>query len=148
MANSLNKVTLIGFVGKDPEIRVVPSTSKEVASFTVATSDTWKDKATGEFKSKTEWHNIVVWNEHFVGVVKSSVKKGVRVYIEGELTYRQWQDKNTNTARVSTEIVLNAFSGSVIPLERKPSDSFSQENSEDNRGNVQNIESFEDEIPF
>jgi single-strand DNA-binding protein len=116
--DDLNKVTLIGHVGKEPEIRTVGNSGKEVANFSLATSDRWKDKNTGEYKSKTEWHNVVVWNEHLVGVVKRSVKKGTRLYIEGALEYRKWQDKN-GVDRISAEIVLKAFAGAIILLDRR-----------------------------
>ena len=140
MAGTLNKVTLIGHAGKDPEMRTVPNTNKEVATFSLATSDSWKDKQTGEYKSKTEWHSIVVWNEHLVGVVKRSIKKGTRLYIEGALNYRKWQDKN-GVDRISAEVVLQAFSGSIVLLDRRnDSESSNEEQMPDS--------TFEDEIPF
>lgn len=112
---SLNKVMLIGNLGKDPEIRKTQS-GKPIANFSIATSETWKDKTTGEKKEKTEWHNIVVFNEGLAGVVERYVKKGSKVYIEGALQTRKWQDKDGND-RYSTEIVLQAYNGQLIMLD-------------------------------
>ena len=105
MAGSLNKVTLIGNLGKDPEIRSTQA-GKEIASFSIATSESWTDKSTGEKKEKTEWHNIAVFNEGLVRVVKQYVKKGSKLYIEGQLQTRKWQDKDGQD-RYTTEIVAN-----------------------------------------
>jgi single-strand DNA-binding protein len=112
---SLNKVMLIGNLGKDPEIRKTQS-GKPIAKFSIATSESCKDKQTGEKKEKTEWHNIVVFNEGLAGVVERYVKKGSKIYIEGQLQTRKWQDKDGND-RYSTEIVLQSYNGQLIMLD-------------------------------
>ena len=107
MAGSLNKVILIGNVGKDPEIRTTQD-GKEIATFVLATSDSWKDKATSEKKEKTEWHRIVIFSEGLVNVVKNYVKKGSKLFIEGSLQTRKWND-NAGIERYTTEIVMKGF---------------------------------------
>lgn len=107
-----NRVILIGNVGKDPEIKSMNNGGK-VATFSIATSERWRDKATGEKKERTEWHNIVVFNEGIVGVIEQFVKKGTRVGIEGSLATRKWQHSD-GTDRYSTEVVLKQFNGSLI----------------------------------
>ena len=116
MAYSINKVTLLGNVGKDPEIRSFQNGGK-VANFTLATSESWKDKATGEKKTKTEWHNIVVFAEGLVGIVEKYVKKGAKLHIEGKLETRKWE--KDGVARYTTEIVLHPYSGEIILLDAK-----------------------------
>ena len=108
MAGSLNKVILIGNLGADPEIKQMVN-GKSVARLSLATSNTWKDKNTGEKKEKTEWHRVVIFNEGLVNVVQQYVKKGTQVYIEGQLTTRKWKDEKSGTDRYSTEIVLQGF---------------------------------------
>lgn len=117
--SSVNKAILIGNVGRDPEIRSTQN-GKEIASFSVATSESWKDKSTGERKEKTEWHNIAVYNEALVRVVKSYLKKGQKVYVEGAIQTRKWTDKE-GADRYSTEIVLQGFNGTLTMLD-KPQD--------------------------
>lgn len=116
MAGSLNKVTLIGNVGKDPEIRSFQNGNR-VASFSIATSQSWKDKTSGEKKEKTEWHNISVLNEVLVGLVEQYVTKGMKMYIEGSMETRKWQDNNGND-RYSTEVVLRPYNGSMLFLSK------------------------------
>jgi single-strand DNA-binding protein len=116
MAGSVNKVVLIGRVGKDPEIRSFNSGDR-VANFSIATSEKWKDKATGEKKEKTEWHNIAVFNENLVKVVESYVKKGSMIYVEGQLSTRKYQKNGED--RYITEIVLRQFKGELTLLESK-----------------------------
>src|SRR4030042_4706938 len=111
MTGCLNKISLIGCLGKDPEIRTVPNTNRSVASFSLATTNIWKDKNSGEIKNKTEWHTVVVWNAHLVGLVQRYLKKGHRVFIEGELCYRKWQDKNTGANHISAGGVMQNFGG-------------------------------------
>lgn len=118
MAGSVNKVILVGNLGKDPEIRNTQD-GREIASFSIATSETWKDKNSGERKEKTEWHNIVVFNPQLVGVVKSYVKKGSKLYIEGALQTRKWTDKD-GRERYTTEVVLQNFNGTLTMLDGKP----------------------------
>jgi single-strand DNA-binding protein len=115
MAGSVNKVILIGNVGQDPEVRQFQN-GGQVASFSLATSETWKDKASGERKEKTEWHRISVFSEGLVRIVQSYVKKGSKVYIEGALETRKWQDKDGND-RYTTEVVLRNFNSTLTLLD-------------------------------
>jgi single-strand DNA-binding protein len=114
--SSVNKVMLVGNVGKDPEIRRTQD-GTSVASFSVATSEKWKDKSSGERKERTEWHNVVVFNEQLAGVVENYVKKGAKVYVEGALQTRKWTDKN-GQERYSTEVVLQKFRGEIQLLDK------------------------------
>lgn len=114
---SLNKATLIGRVGKDPEIRTTQE-GKEIANFSLATSERWKDKNTGEKKEKTEWHKIVVFNQALITIIKSYIKKGSHIYVEGAIHTRKWQDKEDRDI-YSTEIVLQAFNGVIQLLDSK-----------------------------
>ena len=118
MSGSVNKVILIGNLGKDPRISRLNS-GEQIANFTLATSETWRDKATGERKEKTEWHNIVIFNENLAKVVEQYCKKGSKVYIEGQLQTRKWQDKETNADRYTTEIVLQRFRGELTLLDSR-----------------------------
>lgn len=117
MAGSLNKVMLIGHVGADPEVRDLQSGSA-VANLRIATSNSWKDKQTGEKKEVTHWHSIVVWVDGLIEVIEKYVKKGSRLYIEGELQTRKWQDQNGND-RYSTEVVLTGFDAKLILLDKR-----------------------------
>lgn len=116
MAGSLNKVTIIGNLGKDPEVRSFQNGDR-VASFSVATSERWKDKASGEQKEKTEWHRVSVLNQNLVGVVEKYVRKGTKLYLEGQLETRKWQDKD-GADRYSTEVVLRPYRGELLLLDR------------------------------
>ena len=118
MAGSLNKVLLIGRLGADPEIKQMVN-GKNVARLSLATSNTWKDKNTGERKEKTEWHRVVIFNEGLVNVVQQYVKKGTQVYIEGQLTTRKWKDEKSGLDRYSTEVVLQGFNSSFKILSSK-----------------------------
>lgn len=124
MAGTINKVIIVGNLGKDPEIRMTP-TSKPVASFTVATSEAWKDRATSEKVEKTEWHNIVVFNEHLVKIVENFLSKGSKVYLEGALKTRKWTDSN-NVERYTTEIVLS-YNSTLVLLDSRNSKETSTE---------------------
>lgn len=115
MSGSVNKVILIGNLGKDPEIRAFQNGGR-VASFSVATSESWKDKTTGEKKDRTEWHRVSVLNDALVGVVEKYIKKGMKVYIEGQLETRKWTDKD-GADKYATEIVLRPFRGELTILE-------------------------------
>lgn len=114
MAGSLNKVQLIGNVGQDPEVRDLQS-GNAVANFSVATSESWKDKSTGEKKEITQWHRVVVWVDGLVSIVEKYVKKGSKVYIEGELQTRKWTDQN-GVDRYTTEVVLSGFNSKLVLL--------------------------------
>jgi single-strand DNA-binding protein len=126
MAGSINRAFLIGNVGKDPEIRSFPSGDR-VASFSVATSESWKDKASGEKKERVEWHKISCFNQGLVKVIESYVKKGSKVYIEGQLETRKWTDKD-GVERYSTEIVLRPFRGELTLLSSKSDGAYQAQN--------------------
>ena len=111
MAGSVNKVILLGNLGIDPDIRTMQS-GKKVATMSIATSDSWKDKDTGEKKEKTEWHRIVVFNEGLIGVVENYIKKGTKLYIEGALQTRKWTD-DAGTEKYTTEIVIQGYGGRI-----------------------------------
>lgn len=113
MAGSLNKVTLIGNLGIDPEIRNLNS-GNSVANFSLATSESWKDKTTGEKKEVTQWHRVVVWNDGLIGVIEKYVKKGSKVYVEGELQTRKWEKDGVD--HYTTEVVLTGFDAKLILL--------------------------------
>ena len=115
MAGSVNKVILVGNLGKDPEVRRLNS-GDQVVSFSVATSETWRDKTSGERKERTEWHNIVIFNENLGKVAEQYCKKGTKVYLEGQLQTRKWQDQSGND-RYTTEVVLQRFRGELQLLE-------------------------------
>jgi single-strand DNA-binding protein len=121
MAGSLNKVLLIGRLGNDPEIKQMQN-GKSVARLSVATSESWKDKNTGEKKEKTEWHRVVIFNEGLVGVVQKYLKKGAQVYIEGQLNTTKYTDSN-GQEKYSTQIVLQGYSSSLTMLDGKNSSS-------------------------
>ena len=152
MAGSLNKVLLIGRLGADPEIKQMVN-GKSVARLSLATSNTWKDKNTGEKKEKTEWHRIVIFNEGLVNVVQQYVKKGTQVYIEGQLTTRKWKDEKSGLDRYSTEVVLQGFNSTFKILSSKNNqiESIQESNTEKSAlPNDENISSndLDDEIPF
>ena len=117
MANSLNKVTLVGNIGRDPEVRSFQNGSK-VCNLSLATSERWKDKETNEPKEKTEWHRIVVFNDKLVEIIEKYVHKGSKVYIEGQLETRKWTD-SSGTEKYSTEVVLRPYRGEIIFLDSK-----------------------------
>ena len=153
MAGSLNKVLLIGRLGADPEIKQMVN-GKSVARLSLATSQSWKDKNTGERKEKTEWHRVVIFNEGLVSVVQQYVKKGANIYVEGQLSTRKWKDESTGQDKYSTEVVLQGYNSSLTMLDSRnstdsnsnlvsenkstlPNDNLNQENSD-----------LDDEIPF
>tara|TARA_B100000586_G_scaffold11168_1_gene7723 strand:- start:167 stop:631 length:465 start_codon:yes stop_codon:yes gene_type:complete len=115
MAGSLNKVLLIGRLGADPDIKQMVN-GKSVARLSLATSQSWKDKNTGEKKEKTEWHRIVVFNEGLVNVVQQYLKKGAQVYIEGQLSTRKWKDEKSGQDKYSTEVIIQGYNSSLTML--------------------------------
>jgi single-strand DNA-binding protein len=119
MAGSLNKVTLIGNLGRDPEIRTMQD-GREIANITIATTESWKDKNSGERKDKTEWHRVVIFSEGLARVAKNYLRKGSKVYVEGQLQTRKWTDQQ-GQEKYSTEVVLQNFNGSLILLDNKGS---------------------------
>jgi single-strand DNA-binding protein len=121
MAGSLNKVLLIGRLGNDPEIKQMQN-GKSVARLSVATSESWKDKNTGERKEKTEWHRVVIFNEGLVSVVQKYLKKGAQVYLEGQLNTNKYTDSN-GQEKYSTQIVLQGYNSSLTMLDGKNSSS-------------------------
>ena len=152
MAGSLNKVLLIGRLGADPEIKQMVN-GKSVARLSLATSQTWKDKNTGERKEKTEWHRIVVFNEGLVSVVQQYLKKGAQIYVEGQLSTRKWKDEQTGQDKFTTEIVIQGFNSSLTMLGGGNSNISSSSNdnkaSSNNSDEISQIsDDMDDEIPF
>lgn len=148
---SVNKVTLLGRVGKDPEIRTFQSGGR-VANFSVATSESWKDKSTGEKKEKVEWTNVSVFNDHLVTVVESYVKKGDMIYLEGQLETSKYTDKD-GVERYTTKVILKAFNG-VLQLLGGKKEQYSSEVSDTPHkgftptGEVAGTADVDSEIPF
>ena len=141
MSNSLNKVMLIGNVGKDPEVRRM-SNGDPVVNLSIATTETWKDKASGERKERTEWHRIVIFNEGLAKVAEQYVHKGSKVYLEGQLQTRKWTNKD-GVEQYTTEIVLTKFNGALILLDGKQSSGNSNQSSGYSSDNID-----DSEIPF
>jgi single-strand DNA-binding protein len=152
MAGSLNKVLLIGRLGADPEIKQMVN-GKSVARLSLATSQSWKDKSTGEKKEKTEWHRVVVFNEGLVNVVQQYLKKGAQVYIEGQLSTRKWKDEQSGQDKYSTEILIQGYNSSLTMLGgggRGIQNDNSSETISKNSDEASKIEQndMDDEIPF
>ena len=150
MAGSLNKVLLIGRLGADPEIKQMVN-GKSVARLSIATSQSWKDKNTGEKKEKTEWHRVVVFNEGLVNVVQQYLKKGAQIYIEGQISTRKWKDEQTGQDKYSTEIVLQGYNSTLTMLGGSSNNSTTSSNEKNNdfdQTNQQNNNDLDDEIPF
>ena len=152
MAGSLNKVLLIGRLGADPEIKQMVN-GKNVARLSLATSNTWKDKNTGEKKEKTEWHRVVIFNEGLINVVQQYVKKGAQVYIEGQLATRKWTDEKSGQDKYSTEVVLQGFNSTFTMLGGKNSQSTSIQENTETKSSLPNedkapLNDLDDEIPF
>lgn len=118
MSGSVNKVILVGNLGRDPEVRRTNS-GDPVVSFSLATTESWRDKATGERKDRTEWHDIVIYNEQLAKVAENYLKKGSKVYIEGQLQTREWDDQQSGQKRRRTEIVLQRYRGELTMLESR-----------------------------
>jgi single-strand DNA-binding protein len=119
MAGSVNKVILIGNLGRDPEIRSTQDGTR-IANLSVATSESWRDKASGERKERTEWHRVVIFNDKLVEIVEKYLKKGAKVYLEGALQTRKWTD-NSGQERYSTEVVLQRYRGELTMLDGRSS---------------------------
>src|ERR1700755_1994307 len=115
MAGSVNKVILVGNLGRDPEVRSTQD-GMRIANLSIATSETWRDRASGERKEKTEWHRVAVFNDKLVEVIEKYVKKGAKLYIEGQLQTRKWTDKE-GQERYTTEVVLGRFNGQLTMLD-------------------------------
>ena len=153
MAGSLNKVLLIERLVADPEIKQMVN-GKSVARLSLATSQSWKDKSTGEKKEKTEWHRIVVFNEGLVNVVQQYLKKGAQIYVEGQITTRKWKDEQSGQDKYSTEIVIQGYNSSLTMLGGGSGGGIQNDNSQPQPA-AKNIEDssqasneMDDEIPF
>jgi single-strand DNA-binding protein len=157
MSGSVNKVILLGNLGRDPEIRSMQS-GKKMASFSIATSKRWKDRNTQEQKENTSWHNIVVFNEGLVDVVEKYIKKGSKIYVEGELSTRKYQDKDGND-KYTTEVVLQGYNSTLTMLDSRNSGSASIEEAPNNSSldskledtldsQVSDSKDLDDDIPF
>ena len=153
MAGSVNKVIIMGNLGKDPEIRNFPNGGR-VCNFSVATSESWRDKNSGEKQERTQWHNISILSEPLVNIAERFLKKGSKVYLEGQLETRKWQD-NSGSDRYSTEIVLRPYKGEITLIDNKADLNMSNEPISNNQmDEIQensvspNVDDFDDEIPF
>ncbi len=150
MARGVNKVILIGNLGRDPEVRYMPS-GNAVANVTVATSEVWKDKNTGERQERTEWHQVVFYNR-LAEIVGEYLKKGSKVYIEGSLRTRKWQDKNTGMDRYTTEIIASEMqmldSRGGGGFEQPAAQGGAQASREKEPAPAGNFDDFDDDIPF
>ena len=149
MAGSLYKVLLIERLGADPEIKQMVN-GKSVARLSLATSQSWKDKNSGEKKEKTEWHRIVVFNECLVNVVQQYLKKGAQIYVEGQLTTRKWKDEQSGQDKYSTEIVIQGYNSSLTMLGGGNQNSLP---SQDNKQSIEDTSQatpndLDDDIPF
>jgi single-strand DNA-binding protein len=141
MAGSVNKVILLGNLGKDPEVRSMQDGTK-VVSFSLATSESWKDKVSGERKDKTEWHRVVVFNPNLAEICEKYLHKGSKVYVEGQLQTRKWQDQQTGADKYTTEIVISRFRGEITMLDSR-SDGDASGSVIDNK-----TSGIDDDIPF
>ena len=153
MAGSLNKVQLIGRLGADPDIKQMVN-GKNVARLSVATSQSWKDKSSGEKKEKTEWHRVVIFNEGLVNVVQQYLKKGANVYIEGQLSTRKWKDEASGQDKYSTEVVLQGYNSSLTMLDSRGNNNDGSNLVKENKSSLpnenlnQDSTNLDDEIPF
>ena len=153
MAGTVNKVIILGNLGKDPEVRNFPNGGR-VCNFSVATSDTWRDKSSGEKQERTQWHNISILNEPLVNIAERFLKKGSKVFIEGQLETRKWQD-SSGTDRYSTEVVLRPYKGELTLVDSRNDLNQMKDTSTDdeliskseNESNLK-VDDFDDEIPF
>jgi len=156
MAGSVNKVILVGNLGRDPEVRFMPDGLK-VVNVSVATSETWKDKNTGERKDKTEWHRVVIMNERLADVAEKYLKKGSKIYVEGQLQTRKWTDQN-GQERYSAEVLLSRFRGELTLLDSKGTGSGgddyesasygSSESSVGHKTQSTSYQELDDDVPF
>ena len=147
MAGSVNKVILVGNVGRDPEIRSTSGGSR-IANLSIATSESWRDKSSGERKERTEWHRVVIYNENLVKICESYLTKGAKVYVEGSLQTRKWTD-NQGQERYSTEIVLQKFGGALTILSspERDGDKPVYDNTPSGQRGKQSV-NWDEEVPF
>ena len=147
MSGSLNKVLLIGKNGNDPEVRSTQD-GRSLCTFSIATSESWKDKNSGERRDKTEWHRVVIFNEGLVRIAEQYLKKGSKVYLEGQLQTRKWEDKD-GIEKYTTEVVLQNFNGNLTMLGGRSDNSVSDFSSNDGQNNTASISTdMDDDIPF
>lgn len=146
MAGSVNKVILVGNLGRDPEVRTMNNGDK-VVNLSLATSETWKDKATGERKEKTEWHRVVVFNENIARVCENYLKKGSTVYVEGSLQTRKWTDQS-GAEKYSTEVVLQRFNGVLTMLGGRSDGNQEHQDEQPKQSSGQYDHIDDDSIPF
>ncbi|MBX8813337.1 single-stranded DNA-binding protein [Ochrobactrum sp. MR34] len=151
MAGSVNKVILVGNLGSDPEIRRLQS-GEPVASLRIATSESWRDRQSGEHKDKTEWHSVVIFNENLAKVAEQYLKKGAKVYVEGQLQTRKWTDQNGND-RYTTEIVLQKFRGELQMLDSRSEGKHQSQTQQSGQSYAQQSGGYggmddHDEVPF
>lgn len=154
MAGSVNKVILIGNLGRDPEVRSFQNGGK-VCNLRIATSETWKDRNTGERREKTEWHSVAIFQEGLVRIAEQYLKKGSKVYIEGQLQTRKWQDQS-GADRYTTEVVLQGFGGTLTMLDKREGGGGGSGGGDDrgssgggyDRGPGDGSRDLDDEIPF
>ena len=154
MSGSVNKVTLVGNLGRDPEVRAMQNGDK-IIQLSVATSDRWKDKSTGEQRERTEWHRVVIFNDALGKIAEQYLKKGSTVYLEGQLQTRKWTDQQSGQEKYTTEVVLQRYRGELTLLGSRPENQISndQQNVEIDQSNQisksDDIASdLDDEIPF
>lgn len=148
MSGSVNRVILIGNLGRDPEVRTMNDGS-EVVNLSIATSESWRDKSSGERREKTEWHRVVVFNENLVKVAKEYLKKGSKIYLEGQLQTRKWTDQY-GAEKYVTEVVLQRYKGELTMLDSRDQNGHSNQNSGGGHssGNDEFDDGFDQEIPF
>ena len=147
MAGSINKVILVGNIGQEPQVRTMQSGQK-VVSFSLATSDRWRDRQTGEQKEQTEWHRVVIFNPSLVDVAERMLQKGTKLYLEGSLRTRKWQNQQ-GVDTFTTEVVLNPYSGTMVILSgAKAMDGSAPESAPVAPREEVNIEDIADDIPF
>ena len=154
MSGSVNKVTLVGNLGRDPEVRAMQNGDK-IVQLSVATSDRWKDKSTGEQKERTEWHRVVIFNDALGRIAEQYLKKGSTVYLEGQLQTRKWTDQQSGQEKYTTEVVLQRYRGELTLLGSRPENQISndQQNAEIDQSNQISMSDdiasdLDDEIPF
>ena len=144
MARSVNKVILIGNLSKDPEVRSMQD-GKTIVNFSIATSENWKDKSSGESREKTEWHRVVIFNEHLAKIAQNYLKKGSKVYVEGQLQTRKWTDQS-GVEKYTTEVVLQRFKGELTMLDGRSEERVG--NQVQNKTEAPPSNNMDDEIPF
>ena len=140
----VNKVILVGNLGQHPEVRSMQD-GKTIVNFSIATSENWKDKTTGEQKAKTEWHRVVIFNEHLAKVAQNYLKKGSKVYVEGQLQTRKWTDQS-GVEKYTTEVVLQRFKGELTMLDGRSEERVGNE--VQNKTEAPPSNNMDDEIPF